>query len=181
MRRFFFKCMDCLSVGASDLESAPRGKMECGLCGGPIDVMGEVGSGSRLVQRGSACPCDARCTGALGPHCECQCGGKNHGSNAMVPVLWDRGPIPKVMMRERGEALRIAEEWRAALDSARGEVESLAEKKAINGWLGDTDYRRFWSIKNRILKARGLKSHAGRMKALGATMAENASLFLSVA
>ena len=24
--------------------------------------------------------CDARCTGAKGHNCECQCGGKNHGS-----------------------------------------------------------------------------------------------------
>ena len=24
--------------------------------------------------------CDARCTGATGPNCECQCGGANHGA-----------------------------------------------------------------------------------------------------
>lgn len=24
-------------------------------------------------------PCDARCTGAIGPDCECSCGGRNHG------------------------------------------------------------------------------------------------------
>jgi hypothetical protein len=25
--------------------------------------------------------CDARCTGAVGHNCECQCGGANHGAN----------------------------------------------------------------------------------------------------
>jgi hypothetical protein len=25
--------------------------------------------------------CDARCTGATGPDCECQCGGHNHGAD----------------------------------------------------------------------------------------------------
>lgn len=25
--------------------------------------------------------CDSRCTGAIGPNCECQCGGANHGAN----------------------------------------------------------------------------------------------------
>jgi hypothetical protein len=24
--------------------------------------------------------CDSRCTGAIGPDCECQCGGANHGA-----------------------------------------------------------------------------------------------------
>lgn len=24
-------------------------------------------------------PCDARCTNAIGPSCDCSCGGKNHG------------------------------------------------------------------------------------------------------
>lgn len=25
--------------------------------------------------------CDARCTGATGPNCDCSCGGANHGAN----------------------------------------------------------------------------------------------------
>ncbi len=27
--------------------------------------------------------CDSRCTGAVGPNCECQCGGHNHGADAL--------------------------------------------------------------------------------------------------
>lgn len=29
-------------------------------------------------------PCDARCTGARGPNCECSCGGANHGHGNAV-------------------------------------------------------------------------------------------------
>jgi hypothetical protein len=29
-------------------------------------------------------PCNARCTGARGPNCECQCGGKNHGAGNVM-------------------------------------------------------------------------------------------------
>lgn len=35
--------------------------------------------------------CDARCTGAKGPNCECSCGGKNHGNDFMVGVTADLG------------------------------------------------------------------------------------------
>lgn len=29
--------------------------------------------------------CDARCMSALGPNCECHCGGKNHGCMGLLP------------------------------------------------------------------------------------------------
>lgn len=30
--------------------------------------------------------CDARCTSATGPNCECSCGGKNHGAGHLTVV-----------------------------------------------------------------------------------------------
>jgi hypothetical protein len=34
--------------------------------------------------KNAAVPCDARCTGARGHNCECQCGGKNHGQQNAI-------------------------------------------------------------------------------------------------
>jgi len=33
-----------------------------------------------IVARTSEHKCDSRCTNAVGPNCDCSCGGKNHGS-----------------------------------------------------------------------------------------------------
>lgn len=48
----------------------------------------------RLVEEGQAAPCDGRCTNAVGPTCDCVCGGRNHGTKALVTVSFDRGPVP---------------------------------------------------------------------------------------
>lgn len=37
-----------------------------------------------VVGRVTATPCGPRCTGAVGPVCECQCGGQNHGGRLAV-------------------------------------------------------------------------------------------------
>lgn len=57
-------------------------------------VMGKVGSKNRLMETEERCKCDARCTNARGPNCECSCGGANHGSNKVVTVQRDVGPVP---------------------------------------------------------------------------------------
>ena len=33
---------------------------------------------------GRSCVCDARCTHARGPHCDCSCGGANHGAGLVM-------------------------------------------------------------------------------------------------
>lgn len=47
----------------------------CTLCG--RSMAGRIIEGYRKP----GVPCDARCTGAVGHHCECSCGGKNHGAD----------------------------------------------------------------------------------------------------
>ena len=84
--RHFYRCADCLSVVATDTKiqpvQCPRAITtrvgECAACGGAIEYMGQV-HGDHLARTELRVPCHARCTGALGPHCECQCGGENHG------------------------------------------------------------------------------------------------------
>jgi hypothetical protein len=49
----------------------------------------------RLVEEGVTSACDGRCTNAKGPDCECVCGGKNHGTQRLVVVQHDAGPVPQ--------------------------------------------------------------------------------------
>ena len=43
-------------------------------CGSHVELLGVQGKYRAAVK------CDARCEGATGRNCECQCGGKNHGA-----------------------------------------------------------------------------------------------------
>lgn len=97
--RHFYRCSDCLGVVAvseSTEYRTERGYVAygtCGSCGGSMEYMGRT-SRDRLVKDHLLCPCDDRCTSALGPHCSCRCGGENHGSNMVVAVTRDQGGIP---------------------------------------------------------------------------------------
>jgi hypothetical protein len=87
--RHCYRCEDCLTVCFADGDQLPSAK--CGACDGRMEHMGRVERG-RLKEDTYACPCDARCTSARGPNCDCLCGGKNHGSNAVVEVTRDFRP-----------------------------------------------------------------------------------------
>lgn len=74
-------CPDCGARPRAYYTQAPK-------TGGPTFVprlMGRVDMHTRsLFVLQGACPCDARCTGATGPNCDCSCSGANHGSHAVI-------------------------------------------------------------------------------------------------
>src|SRR5712691_10102153 len=117
-RLHFYRCADCLSICTSQEQLSyrhQRGYMvaggKCGACDGALEYLGKT-ERDRLIKEHEACPCDARCTSALGPNCSCRCGGENHGSNMTVTVRTDQGGIPVAMI---DPAARVkAEEFRAA-------------------------------------------------------------------
>ena len=47
----------------------------------PVDCCGGQMKSAKVVGRESDHVCDARCTNATGPNCECSCKGKNHGKS----------------------------------------------------------------------------------------------------
>lgn len=51
------------------------GTVECPGCEKPVAVVAVSG------KHNPDHPCDARCTSAKGPSCECSCGGANHGAD----------------------------------------------------------------------------------------------------
>lgn len=118
----FYRCPECLTVICTREElprmnerpyDSDRAAALCA-CGNQwVEYMGRAGK-QRLEKDAKACPCDARCTAARGPQCDCQCGGKNHGSNLLVDVIVDAGPIPvlKMLMVETAKYNRL--QWTEA-------------------------------------------------------------------
>lgn len=172
-QRWFYRCRDCLTVCAVRGSKLPE--LECS-CGGRFETMGMV-QRHRLVLTGLECPCDGRCTGAVGPSCDCQCGGENHGTGALVRVTYDAGPVPRIVAPDADQRIARAAEYRAALATADAAIEAklgdTMRTMAAGGWISD---RGLWERCYRARKARahacGLKTHGGRLRALARLAAE---------
>lgn len=121
-RRYYVRCHDCLSVMVMASPQAPGRSMrfECGACGGGLTLMGEVTrDGKRWARREVVSVCDARCTNAHGPSCDCTCGGRNHGSHLVVEVVRAEGRLPRMTPVKVEQARALGEAYRAARDECR--------------------------------------------------------------
>jgi hypothetical protein len=116
--RRYFRCDTCLSVLAIEGGDSAT---TCGACEGALEFMGGV---VRAEGKPMACACDARCTFAVGPHCNCHCEGRNHGSGMVV--------VPSGSVAKPADARRAREkagEWRAALVDFEAAVAEMDPKK----------------------------------------------------
>lgn len=174
MIRYFFRCFECLSVSAIDsIERLGYDfKAICGACkdSRPIEFMGQV-KRDHLIKEELRCPCDGRCTSATGPQCDCKCSGKNHGSNALVIVEIDAGPIPVITPRAPIAARMRVKEFRDAFAAAENRLPGRAERdrKAAGERLNAADfetYLRYRDARARLRRIEQMKSHPARMKAL---------------
>jgi hypothetical protein len=170
VKRYFLRCRGCLSIMALAGERPPAAS-RCSACEGSIEIMGQVRY-QRIVRIEEHTPCDLRCTMASGPSCDCQCGGKNHGSKILVTVAQDVGGIPRVTPPNPDKARRTHQEWlRAALETrvriAKHFPQYLQLKagEPLQGWALSQAQRgdRFIS---QVLQAGNLKTHHGRLGAL---------------
>lgn len=181
--RYFYRCADCLGVAATETAIEPakdahgwpvqpaRLNAECGACAGRLEFMGEVYKQRLNNLVGYLCACDGKCTGAVGPSCDCQCGGENHGTGRVVPII-TTGPIPRLMIppdaSQKALAYRaLCDQFKAAWDAR---YRSLTERKRYDR-LDAGEFRRYlegqhtWATYS---KARTGRTHAGRNKKLGA-------------
>ena len=160
VNRHFYKCPLCLCVAAVD---APHQQaIECGHCSEPMEYMGRVYQ-ERLVKDETRCACDARCTSAAGPKCDCHCGGKNHGRGTVVHVRIECG---KVIAEVKPTAKQVmeAKEFIATRDEALEAYRSLA----YAGYLPYDQFARKLRIERELAKAKKARTHAARMKHLAA-------------
>jgi len=117
-RLYYWRCADCLDPVT--VREKVTGPLLCGACGGSMEYLGRVAR-DRLVVEAQVCACDHRCTGAIGPMCDCHCGGVNHGTGREVTVIRDAGPVPRLSPQRDAARLRQrAEEYRRL----RGEAEA---------------------------------------------------------
>lgn len=192
-RRWFVRCLDCFSVYALDMDRVPEGhrtlsdgrrvycvQAECA-CGGAVEVMGFVrrSEEQRLLAEEQRCPCDQRCTGARGPICDCPCGGQNHGSHALVTIVKDVGPVPRLSGDPDAAALAVAAEWREGLAKALATIETrhapvLEAKRAGRYYPGYGAYLALRADQVRVVKARKARTHRARMGWLQKVLAEPA-------
>jgi len=174
VNRFCYKCRECLAVffieptEAVGFAKAPP-VVECG-CGARAELMGRVSPDhKRILSEGYECACDGRCTGAVGPWCTCHCGGVNHGTGAVVPVVFDvTNKIPKAQNKPN---TAVANEFKAAVKAAEERIvekfgAELLEKFRVGKWIEADTY---WAIRKAyklVREAGEAKSHKNRIAKL---------------
>ncbi len=179
--RHYFRCLDCLSVFAVDgaeclqRETDPQGYrpliLKCGACSGRVEHMGQVAA-DRLVRYEHRCPCDHRCTNAVGPSCDCRCGGVNHGSGMVVRVVASSEGIPVAQIPRASHARMIADEYRAAVAAAKTRIAwayATIEAKRRGEWIRSyADLTAAQRIVEKVSQARAYRTHKRRISALEA-------------
>jgi hypothetical protein len=170
--RHFYRCQDCLTVAAVDIEnSGDRLRFPvCGHCDGRLEYMGRV-SQARLVKDEERCACDDRCICARGPICNCKCGGKYHGAGMLAPVIYttrDCGPVPVVSMPANSKANRTAKEFRDAIQAAGTRIEAIRAGivSAVDPMPNGSPGCGLYKTDGLIRRARRSRSHSHRMKLL---------------
>jgi len=103
MERYYLKCTYCerpISVECEREDIKLISTLTCPLCGKhdlPLTIMGRIeGTDAHLITDGVKAACDARCTNAIGPHCDCICNNKNHGTHRLVTYSKDNGTLSVV-------------------------------------------------------------------------------------
>lgn len=166
-RLYFYRCVRCLSTMTAR-ERYVDARCDCG---GQIEFLGQV-AGDRILDERHVVPCDARCTNAQGPICECGCLGENHGTQRLVTIYVDAGRAVFVPFDANAKARGA--EYDEAMESARLALvtywgESLLQKVYTGQWV--PDYNTWSAVRadlKAIQKAKDGRTHTARMKKLRA-------------
>jgi hypothetical protein len=180
MQRWYLKCQYCERPMAVDIDnieiSAPNiegvAQSACPLCGEKeLRVMGRVEK-KNIVREGVKAACDARCTNAVGPVCDCICGNINHGTHRLVrydKVFCKLEVVEKDLLNNNTEYLARIRRMAAAKVDIKQRVLAFLEWKfkrileihKSNAWLrGDDwyDYLKYVEFEKQIDKIEDLKS-----------------------
>lgn len=171
--RYYLRCRDCVEpfVVTAERVDIYNHPVLCA-CGGKCEVMGPI-LGRRWARVEELCACDARCTGATGPSCDCACKGENHGTGRTVEVIRETGAIRLATCpdaaRERGA------EYRAALGAARGRIVArygdVPAEKERGEWVSGDRYWGYSHATDDLVAAKRLRTHKGRIARLATVCA----------
>ena len=179
----YYRCQECLTTFTTEETFEIIGwgkhktcKVQCDCGAERVDYLGQSSQPGRIAQRVTLCPCDARCTNASGPNCDCQCRGANHGTGLLVTVIRDAGPVPRIKQRSPEVCKAVRAEWRKALDAAEARMQAKygtsLQKKRAGEWIDRTTYFSIVADGERILDARKLRTLKARLAKLAQVAAE---------
>jgi hypothetical protein len=197
--RAYWRCPDCLTVFCTDVPkpAPPTYPMPygynlptsvlylraftpiCAVCAVDVTPMGTVGPSGDVTLTSIKTVCDYSCQYALGPACDCHCGGMNHGDrlSRLIVVLETRGTRPVVSKLDPdGEAGKRAAEFKAAVEAAGPaikarypEIDRVLAAKAAGRWVPNEDFTMMlaWRRDLKALdSAKTMKTHKARMAKL---------------
>lgn len=172
--RHFYRCRSCCHVVAVDGKLATTWVERTGnaeittrcVCDGKLELLGRVCRKPGLVLDGERCACDGRCTGAPGPMCDCRCGGANHGTGRVVPVLLDAGGVPRLGVHAGDLAACLARvaEYAAAMEPHRARLREMRAKRSESGRWCATNAE--LNLAEALGKISALRTHKGRLAAI---------------
>ncbi len=158
----YYRCEECLTTFTS------YDKVDVCSCDGPVESLGIVRKDMTVYEEKERCACDARCTNACGPLCNCVCGGVNHGTGKMITVIVEKG---KAKVKEvNQEAIDKANDFRKAKQEAWDRYENKykenIEKEKNREWLDRSVWLEMYNFKKDYKKAIKMKVHGKRMDIL---------------
>lgn len=165
--RWYVRCLDCLEPFAVEVAEDWSGNPAlraakaagCPVCEGrSFEVMGRVWL-SKVVVDVAESPCDARCTNARGPSCDCHCGAKNHGSQLLIHTAVLVGKV-RARAASIEKAVARAREWRWSIAVIQEHLDALDRSWRLDYHQGN----RLHHLRRFVAAARSARSHATRMK-----------------
>lgn len=178
--KHFFKCKSCYAIFALELPTKRTDRLyQCAICAelnheSHCESMGFV-KGSQLATEKVECDCvDSRCLCAVGPNCDCKCGGVAHGRiNLKITKIYDveLGECPKLDLtsetREKHKA--ICAEYLATLRLVNTFIQSLPNfsEYKTGSWIGNkANWWRLEKAHRALRKANKSKVQKTRIKLL---------------
>lgn len=166
--RHYYRCRSCCHVvaceGLLETKRLDNGAAEiitrC-VCDGKLELLGRVARARRgLVLDSERCACDARCTNAPGPSCDCKCGGVNHGTNRVVPIEIGAGGIPRLVVADVDACKARAAEYAAAMAPHRAALRAMREARVGSMRRPSWDEE---ALATALGKIAALRTHKGRL------------------
>jgi len=169
MNRHYMRCTYCerpLAIESEREELKVILEQACPLCGEKaLRYMGQVHK-TDIVRQGVKAACDARCTNAVGPKCDCVCVNKNHGTKKLVvfnKVVGKLEVVEKDLLNNNEVFLARIKRMAVAKNSIKVNViaflnwknrEILALAKEKDGYwrLGWDDYNKYSIYQQRLKK-----------------------------